>query len=743
MTHTNNTTQTEAARLISEGCDVVPLRPREKKARDAGYQDHKFAATDFGPDDNIGVKLGAKSGGRVDVDCDTREAAQAAKAFIPTGDVFGRLSKPNSHRIVTLQAGDEPIRNQVFANAFTGEPTFELRSDGVHTMFPPSIHPSGERVEWATRNGPTACTNEDLMVRAGMVAVVASMAQNWTDFRGRHHDFALAFAGTMLKSKRFAGKTDLVEGMLRVISAVAGDHEPDDRVRAVRDTANRLEAEETVAGVRKLADVIGWDATRQFLQWLRIESDETFGFNDVDNAGRLVARHGENFRVAPGLGTLAYDGARWRPDDLGAFNEAAKETARAIPAEARFIDDEDKLKKLYKHAAASLSAPAQKAMIQLAKTDPRIAIRDDAFDTDPFAFNVLNGTINLRTGGIAPHQRYDYITKLAPVRFDPKAECPNWERYLERVLSEAAERAFLKRIVGYCLTGLATEKAILLLWGMTDTGKTTLIEILHLLFGGDYAVVANEALIAGSKHGSSSGIPNDLARLRGSRLVTVSETAEGAHINEARLKAMAGRTRMSARFMRGEFFDFDPTFKLIIDTNHRPVVKDSDDAFWNRLKLLEFKVQIPKSEQIQGFADMLKSELPGILNWAVDGCLEWQRIGLSEPDSVKLATQSYRDDMNPVEDFFTERCEFGTDATVTHSALFAAYMQWAEDNGMRYPLGKRTFTARAAERPGVVKAHGTGNVAIFKGVGLRAGARPEPIRPDVEGFNPFKRRSDA
>ena len=717
---------------------VVPLEPKTKKPYVNDWQSTTFAADVVVRAEIVGGKLGEPSNGSVDVDLDDPSAVRIASAFLPsTPAVFGRPSVGPAHRLYrVLDLGD--FTRQQYKDPDDGKLLFELRANKHQTMLPGSIHPSGEAVEWIKRGPvvggqPAEALLADLLRRLGWAAAATYLLRNYATWASGHHDLWLDVGGMFARAKV---QQQMAESFTRAVCIYATDGETDGRVRSVRETYRKHAEGEPITGLQALRDRIG-DSGAIFLRdnlGCRLLADGG-NLHDVGNGKRFIDQHGDNVRNAVGLGPMVWTGTHWGRDLAGQWTEFAKATAAKIYDEAKGLAEDD-AKAVLAHAKTSHSAARIGAMVDLASSDPEIVVRESDFDTARWEFNVQNGTVNLRTSGLGPHERHYLSTAVSPVTHDRFAICPRWDKFLERALPDPAVRAYVQRIVGYSLTGLATEKMVPIFFGPPDTGKTTFVETLQELHGEEYCKVVGEATIAAKK--GSDGIPNDVARLRNARLVTVSETTEGMPLNAARIKAMTGRNRQVARFMRGEFFEFTPSFLMLIETNHRPVVQDSDDALWGRVKLIEFGVQIPESEQDGDLPAALANEMPGILNWAVAGCLAWQSEKLVDPPQVVAATQRYRDESSPLEDFVEERCDLGRDVKVLQATLYAAYKAWAGDNGVREPLSKTDFRARIVALPGVMAATGTGNKAIFTGITSTAVA--EVIRPPEftrGGLDPF------
>ena len=367
---------------------------------------------------------------------------------------------------------------------------------------------------------------------------------------------------------------------------------------------------------------------------------------------------------------------------------------RSIYQEAGAEDDDDLRKALSKHARSSEARNRIDNMLELGKSEPGIPITVDELDDDPWAFNCTNGALDLQTGQLREHRREDLITKLAPVAYDPTAECPQFLAFLEQIMDGNQDLIrFLQRAIGYSLTGLTREQVLFLLYGLGANGKSTLLEALAMLLG-DYAQQADFATFLVRRN---EGPRNDIARLRGARFVSATEAESGARMSEVLVKQLTGGDTVTARFLHQEFFDFKPEFKLWLAANHKPVIRGTDNAMWRRIKLIPFAVTIPESEQDKNLPAKLQAELSGILAWAVRGCLEWQEHGLGEPEAVKAATGEYREEMDVLGDFLAECCILELGATAKATELYRNYKSWCEQNGIR-ELSQRVFGSGLTER---------------------------------------------
>lgn len=446
---------------------------------------------------------------------------------------------------------------------------------------------------------------------------------------------------------------------------------------------------------------------------------------DYGNAERLVGHHGRDLRYVYAWDKwLVWTGRVWRVDDTGEVERRAKDTVRRIYQEAANAEDADARKALANHAKSSEAKGRIEAMISLARSEAGIAVTPEELDADPWALNVPNGTLDLRTGELRDHRREDLITKMVPVEYDPDATAPTFEAFLERILPGEELRGFVQRAKGYSATGDTSEQCMFINHGPGANGKSTLEEVCQAALG-DYAMRTPTEMLLTKRPG---GIPNDVARLKGARFAAASETEEGRRLAESLVKDLTGQDTISARFMRGEFFDFKPTHKLWLSTNHKPEIRGTDNAIWRRIRLIPFNVTIPKQEQDRKLPERLRAELPGILAWIVRGALEWQREGLRPPDEVRRATGRYRAEMDVIAAFIDEECIVAEHATASAKALYSAYKAWCEENGER-PESQRRFGGRLKERgfeSGRITTGARKGAVEWYGIGLAGGPEGSP-----------------
>ena len=317
------------------------------------------------------------------------------------------------------------------------------------------------------------------------------------------------------------------------------------------------------------------------------------------------------------------------------------------------------------------------AVERFAQADRALAVTSAIWDTDPFLLGTPAGVVNLRTGILRPAERTDYITRQTAVAPDFSADRPLWARFLdEATLGDKGLQRFLQQVAGYCLTGDVREHALFFVYGPGGNGKSVFVNVLAGLMG-DYATTAAMDTFTASvtdKH------PTDLAMLQGARMVSASETEEGRAWAESRIKQMTGGDTIRARFMRQDFFEYRPQFKLVIVGNHKPVLRNVDDAARRRFNIIPFIHKPPAPDR--QLEEKLKAEWPAILAWAIEGAIDWQQNGLVRPAVVANATNEYFTEQDLVRQWIEECCETGgRNICDTTAALFASWSAYAQASG--------------------------------------------------------------
>jgi putative DNA primase/helicase len=430
---------------------------------------------------------------------------------------------------------------------------------------------------------------------------------------------------------------------------------------------------------------------------------------DAGNAERFRDDHGDRFRYCHTWACwLVWDGRRWVRDTDGAASRAMLASARKFHRVALDIENQDVRTAVCTWALKSESTDKVAAALKTAQSLGGLALTADKLDADPWVLNVLNGTLDLRTGELRPHRYEDLITKLAPVQYDPAARSDLFDRFLTEATGGNGElAAFLQRFVGYTLTGDTSEERFAFVHGPKGSCKTTFVEALRAILG-DYATSANFETFCRQREGrTGSGASDDLARLAGARFVSAVETAGSSRLDEGVINRYTGGDTVAARHLYAGTFEFRPQFKLWLISNHDPKVPDDpDDGIWRRMARTPFTYR-PAKPNPKVKATLCDPALsgPAILAWAAWGCAAWRQDGLCVPQSVEDATEAYRARNDPCAGFWADRCRFDPNFTVLRRDLRAAYEAWHADTGTGHPLSPREFAIRLRTR--LVATHGT------------------------------------
>lgn len=443
-------------------------------------------------------------------------------------------------------------------------------------------------------------------------------------------------------------------------------------------------------------------------RWTSLLADE--GRTDLAFSRRVERDYGHLFLWVPEWEAwLLWDGMRWKIDtgDCG-MTEFSKAVSDRIWAEVAEVHNADTVK-----YAVNMSKPSRWSAALTAAAATHV-VNVSELDSNPMLLNCPNGTISLRTGELRQHNPVDRITKLCATEYDPAAKCPTWEKFLSDIFANSAALiAYSQRLCGWWITGLILEHLLHIAYGVGANGKSTFFNaILHTL-GRDYAMTAPPNFLVvqkGDKH------PTEQADLHGMRLVVASETEHGAKMAESLVKQLTGGDRIRARRMRENFWEFDPTHKLVLLTNHRLRIRGQDHAIWRRIRELPFTQVFEGSRADKTLPDKLKAEAPGILAWCVRGCVEWQRDGLQPPHEVQAATQAYRTSQDVCGRFVMESCDFGSSEFVTEfRALRVALEVWCNQSGENVP-GAKTFSQWLQDQ-GYERVHSGG--VKYRGIQLK------------------------
>lgn len=413
---------------------------------------------------------------------------------------------------------------------------------------------------------------------------------------------------------------------------------------------------------------------------------------DTSNGERFAAQHHEIARFWHGRNRwMLWSGAHWQEDEDARIVELAKKTARSIYHEAATLPEE--AAKMGRWAERSLQHDKITAMLNSAKSDPRIVITTDKLDSNPWLLNFENGTVDLRTGELREHRREDYITKIVRCNYTQDLNGPRWLLFVEQMFGDLA--SWVQKAVGYSLTGITSEKVVFLLLGPTDTGKTTFLSTLRTIFA-DYSSLLQIDTLMWSRTQDSNTLA-DLADLRGARFVMTSETEEGQRLREAKLKRITqGMGDIKAVRKYENPITFPETHKLWIDANFAPAIRGVDDAIWKRLLPIACKYKPDKKDP--ELAGKLLRESEAIASWGVAGATRWQNEGLGRPESIEATRDSWKSDMDFIADFISECCVEEKGASIGASVLYQAFHDWAKKQGYEQPISQTAFGTRLSDR---------------------------------------------
>ncbi|MEU8619955.1 phage/plasmid primase, P4 family [Streptomyces sp. NPDC048623] len=437
------------------------------------------------------------------------------------------------------------------------------------------------------------------------------------------------------------------------------------------------------------------------------------GESDAMNAHALVAWCGGRIRYAPGLGFYTWDGSMWVRSDTRVRQEIHRMGAALVLAGQT-------------QAARGYTMTSRiDALMTELKSVPSVRVEAADFDNRPDLLAFRNGVVDLRTGRLRPHNMRDMLTYGLDLNYRPEATCPRWESFLCEIFPGMPDMpAYIQRLVGYGITGHVTEQSFAIMWGKGANGKSVLVDTLTAVF----RAITKTTPFATFEAKPSGGIPNDIAALRGARLVMASEGESGAPMSEAILKRVTGKDMISARYLRREFFEFKPSFLLMLATNHRPKFKSQDEGLWRRVKLLPFVRYFAPHERDTELDTKLLEEAEGIAAWAVRGAVDWYRGGLQDPQVITGASQEYRATSDQLAGFFPGVLEHADDDQVMHGTdAFNAYLEWAEAENLpaRERWTRRAFYDAMEER-------GVHRRKTMRGIAL-VGLREADISPDATG----------
>jgi len=450
--------------------------------------------------------------------------------------------------------------------------------------------------------------------------------------------------------------------------------------------------------------------------FLRIEEFKKglIQFTDSTNAMRLVKEHGRDIRYnASWKKWVVWNGKYWEMDEGGVLiHEKGLEMVRNIYDELKKTADYRERIDIEKAAMMSESVRRRKAFVEAATWISALRTKTDELDRNPWLLNVKNGTVDILSGEFREHRQEDMITKIANVDYDPAADCPMWKKFVREIMNYKSDIIkFVQTVAGWSLSGDISEQTMFILYGTGANGKSTFLNTIMYLLG-DYATATPTETFMKK---SGDNYSNDVARLRSTRFVTTTEVEQGRRLSEPLIKKITGNDEMTARFLYGEFFNFSPTFKIFMATNHKPVIKGTDYGIWRRIKLIPFTERIPEEKQDKHLDLKLREEASGILNWLLEGLANWKQERLKTPKAVLFATDEYRGEMDVIGNFITEKCGQKKEMAILLKKLYKAYSDWCEENN-EHAVSERFFTLRLKEMG--FKQGRTSTERYWVGIGL-------------------------
>jgi putative DNA primase/helicase len=440
-----------------------------------------------------------------------------------------------------------------------------------------------------------------------------------------------------------------------------------------------------------------------------------YSYDDTGNAQRFADAYGEVIRYSYiRKNWYFFDSKIWTIDQQGMIKKIADKVIGKMKDEPVHVPDgadEEELKKAFnKHIKNSRSSRGKSNMIK--ESEHLLPIQPYEFDSEYDLFNVQNGYLNLKTGKLLEHDKQKFFTKIASVEYTDKIDCPLWIDFLNQIFDgDKPLINYMQRAIGYSLSGSTEEQMMFILYGNGRNGKSVFLDLITEMFGSYATNIQPQTIMVKQQ---SSGANSDIARLDGARLVTTTEPNEGVRLDEGLVKQLTGGDKVTARFLYENEFDFIPQFKLWMATNHKPIIRGTDDGIWRRLAIVPFTVQIPENKVDKRLKYKLRRELTAILNWAVEGYLLWRSTGLQEPQIIKNQRNEYRGEMDVIESFIEECCIRNENEKTLAKSLYQSYREWAQDNG-QYLMNSTKFGREVGKRFIKFKSSGI----YYKGISLK------------------------
>jgi putative DNA primase/helicase len=699
----------EALWYAESGIRVFPCWPRSKNpATKNGF----YNATDnveqvrewwrLNPEYNIGIHT-SKESGLIVLDVDKKNGGLQTLAALEKQ--YGPL--PNTWRARTGGGGFHLYFKHPGGYVAKSEgkigPGIDVRGDNGYALAPPSIHDkTGDQYVWEVQEtlheAPSWIIelNDKPAEQRGQKKKKGRKKKRVPE--GKRHTFLVEHAGRL---RRLGYEEGFIKQALELVFKEECEQEPPAAPGYFEKVANSS---------------MGWDP------------ETSYNRTDMGNAARFHEMHKSCAAYCPTWKTwMIWDESRWDKDTDLQIQELAKRSVERIKDESRKMYDDGRKEEgaeHYKWYVKSQSAERLNAMVKLARS--LMAVSPEQFDTDDWLLNVKNGTVDLRTGELRKHDPEDWITKLAPVRYNPEAKRTLFTRFLNDIFQKNQNLIeFVQKFFGYSLTGDTRERLFIVFQGKGRNGKSTLIELITDVMGEYAEQIPPEALLESRK--TDDGGPNpSIAKLKGIRLACAQESAKNKCLDAALIKRLTGQDKIATRFLHSNEFSFRPKFKLLLSTNPLPRISADDQAAWDRVRRIPFSVRMKTIRDPNGTIDedrslptKLKREYQGILAWCVEGCLKWQREGLDAPDCVATATDEYRAGEDIIREYLDDCCLFGEGERVPKTKLYEAYQNWCGRSGHKF-LSSTNFNSAVEGRGYKEERHN--NIRCWEGLSLNEGA---------------------
>ena len=692
------------ARYFQRRCQPLPVSPRNKRPLKPDWQHQHLtyeqiaAIIDAHPDINLGVLLGSVSEQLVDIDIDEPKAIGIFHRLMsPTASMFGRRSKPGSHRIYRVRLEDLCVGVK-FPHPVTGRMIAELRANGEMTVFPGSTHESGEEIEFVEGFDEEPAVVSYLILRreCGFACTGFLLAEHWIE--GSRHNKTLAFAGVCATNNI---PERICENIIRAIVEAADDEELEDRLQAVRGSYRKFGKGESVGGMDALRQLIGDATANKLYQWMEmkpkkksknqggsIQNKQQIAFTDLDFAIDFATS-------VHGMLLYCDTDQTFYENNHGVYTSVTKTVARGYvhkyldrrTATSSCDDETRSIKRM-------MASPRISAILEEAQTKLRVS--SSVFDGNPTLAGCANGLLDIEKGILV--DTHEIITRKLGTHFDPNALCPSFERFLSVSLGgDVSLIALVQRALGYTLTASTTERCMFVCVGSGSNGKSTLESTVFNVMG-DYARPAPIQTLVKDRFNSFK--TDDIAALDGCRYAFTQEGESEHSLAVAKVKRMTGGDPISVRSLYKDPRTIIPTFKLWFFTNKIPKIDSADEAIWQRLYIIPFDVTITEAMRIPDLSRLLDQERPGILNWMIRGYQEYVRLGgLHPPPKVIDQKRKVRSENDTVEQFVECCCDTSDqNASTPVTLLHGAYVVWCQDEGSE-PIVKSEF-GKGLERLG-------------------------------------------